>query len=143
MSQLPNFICHRECQFFIALEGAVRKIALTQAKLTLFIAFPRKGCSGGFLNIGVILEDRALVLDKLCFPYISGTWTLTTKIVYAHGYYGLGYDFKIRIVTLFSKMTLELCGLPAVKKWKQSNDGLNVYYCVKLFVDHKCFRLLL
>lgn len=62
MSQLPNFICHRECQFFIALEGAVRKIALTQAKLTLFIAFPRKGCSGGFLNIGVILEDRALVL---------------------------------------------------------------------------------
>lgn len=61
MSQLPNFICHRECQFFIALEGAVRKIALTQAKLTLFIAFPRKGCSGGFLNIGVILQDRAPV----------------------------------------------------------------------------------
>jgi hypothetical protein len=61
-SQLPNFICHRECQFFIALEGAVRKIALTQAKLTLFIAFPRKGCSGGFSNIGESFFRIALLL---------------------------------------------------------------------------------
>lgn len=51
MNHLLNVICLRECQVFITLEGAVRQIALTRAKLTLFLALPRKSVSGGFPSI--------------------------------------------------------------------------------------------